>query len=329
MMHARRRVDILVRFAAFTSLLWMAGCVVSREVYVQDVKTAGILDDLPVYVTDSVRSGEIRITPRVHIGTTTTYTGVLGSHTKVNAAGVFQVDTLRAASSTTYRETAGANQNPFQGNNFTWSLPPFSLGLDAQIAATRNLALTAGGTYAVINGSAFLAAHAGIGVCAEGRGLSVRFDGGIAWRTIDYTMEEVVVMKYQDIFNDQSSSMRFYADRDNRMETGWYAALTLNTRSEGSPVMGFLMLSLIPCDIIDYSPKPYMVGILDSRGLSETNTSPLSDHLTMFSVTPGVAVNIGGGRRVLAGVRIASGSDIQQPAPGVLITPFLEFDLPF
>ncbi len=72
-----------------------------------------------------------------------------------------------------------------------------------------------------------------------------------------------------------------------------------------------------------------MVGILDSRGLSETDASPLSDHLTIFSVTPGVAVNIGGGRRVLAGVRIASASDIQQPVPGVLITPFLEFDLPF
>ena len=136
MLNARRGVDILVCLAAFTSLLWVTGCVVSREVYVLDVKTAGIMDDLPVYVTDSVRSGEIRITPRVHIGTTATYTGVLGSHTKVNALGVFQVDTLRSSSGATYRETAGANQSQFKGSNF-WMRKSQPRGISRSPPAVR------------------------------------------------------------------------------------------------------------------------------------------------------------------------------------------------
>jgi hypothetical protein len=242
---------------------------------------------------------------------------------------VFQVDTIRDANQYSLRETPGANTKAFSGDNFSWKLPSVSIGLDAQVAATRHFALTVGGTYAIVNGTAFMSGHAGLGVCTEGEQLAARLDGGVHWRTVEYTMEEVIVTTYDNIYGGGSTQLYVYRDNDRRVEATWYASLTLNTRSRSAPVNGFLMLSLVPHNVVDYFVK--------SLGSSDGNTSThggdalsdLSETVTMFAITPGLSLKLGSGNRLLAGVRFSNGSEINQAKPGIIITPFIQCDLLF
>ena len=118
--------------------LIFCGCADIRQtIYLQDADINGPLNHPPIYISDSRNS--ITVSPWFSFGSNNQIAG-RSNHSKVNANGVYQVDTIRDGGEIYYRESS-ANINEYNQSNVKWNLPEVKAGVDVDLPLSRTISI--------------------------------------------------------------------------------------------------------------------------------------------------------------------------------------------
>ena len=279
-----------------------AGCSVTETVYLQDIEITGPINQPPVHVTRNVEPDALTLSPHVSIGATRRINAHVEGHSRVNAAGVFQVDTLHNSDGTlSLSEPAGMNIYEYSGENLHWDIPSAQVGLDVNLALSRGAAITGGIRYASSDNQSSLSGHAGFALLSEKERSGVRFEGGVLFNASSYEVSSLVVTQ-SSILNSSSTYIMFYRDRNERTSVNPYGTFTFNTNNPEWTVNIFFQGSVSWQTLYDFTPSQRSIG----GPFSEINTHDLRGEHTsaIFGVTPGLYIDAGSSGRFLAGVRV-------------------------
>ena len=242
--------------------------------------------------------------------------GRVEGHTRVNARGVYQVDSTVNNGSVSYTERDGVNTYTFQGENLTWELPNYTVGLDFDYTLTNHLALSLGLNYSPGKSREFWGGSVGLGYFFYNKGLGGRLDAGAIFQSTSYTVDYVHVV---DPAFSQTSDVTFLRKSGREMYTNFYGSLTINSMHPDWPINLFLQLSLSTQTFVAVtSPQ--------SNGFEELQVH----HLTTFlSVTPGIYINLTPASRIMLGLRLAHAMNIEDASHDFVPMPTAQLDFSF
>lgn len=312
-------------FVLLPAILAIPGCVVTQDVYLQDISLEGPLNTPPVRLAPSVRpeadsmEQQIRITPRFTYSNDRRIAGRVDRHTLVNAAGFYQVDTAWSGNEAYLRETPGANTNTFRGTNFSWRLPSSTLGIDVEYPLSRGVSLTGGIMFAELSSNAFWGWNAGIGVHSVGQAVAIRFDAGLQWSTYSYDVLTVVRTTTYTPFGT-SERIGFFRDRGKNSHLGYAMALTVHTAEPTWLVDPFLSLTLSRHPTIDYRPTRFLFTPTTAERDAELS-------LSAISYAAGVSISLAHRAQFLAGARWVRLYGLLDRQPASIFTPVLQVTL--
>jgi hypothetical protein len=281
--------------------LFITGCSITQEIYLQRVDVTSPIFEPPLLVSDSMQLGDVVISPHLSVSQNRSFTGTAGKHTKVNQNGAYQLDTTRNGYEVSLRETPGANIYEYRGNTMFWTAPDINGGLQLELAIGRSASLTAGVTYSGIANESFWGGNVGIGLRKAGETMALRIDGGLHWTPTRYDGETVVVTRVT-VFNSTTEDVYTYHDIGSETNVGLYGSLMINSRRSDWLLNVFLQFGFVRQRLTNYEPStttfptPYFFSYT-------VNDLRNSSYVTMLSLTPGISVNLGDGQRVLIGAR--------------------------
>jgi hypothetical protein len=320
-------------FALVTILLpsaaWMGCGLTETTIYMQNLAVTGPVNNPPVHVTSGVKRDGVTISPHFTGSTERLLTGQIAGHTMVDPRGAFQVDTVWTDGKiSSFKETPGTNTLSYAGSNFRWDLPASSFGVDMDFTFSGQFAFSAGLSYGSGGGEGFWGGHTGLGILFGGKELAGRLEGGLVFQTLSYHSETVVITRTsQSWFAAPEGSVYFYADDGRTTSTNVYAALTVNSRVETWAVNLFVNIAVSTQTVANIQPQNVVsVNPLFWQG-TIVNDARTQDAATFFIFTPGIYVNIWGTSRFLAGVRVASETELMVRSPGAILEPLLQLDI--
>jgi hypothetical protein len=82
-----------IQLFGFAFVLTLTGCTITQEIYLQQVDIKSPVFEPPLLISDSAKSGDFTLSPYISFANNRTFAGSLGSHTKVNRYGIYQLDT--------------------------------------------------------------------------------------------------------------------------------------------------------------------------------------------------------------------------------------------
>lgn len=285
----------------------------SQSVYLQNLRSDGSLVKPPLFMTNNPQEGDVRVVPKIAVHVPQTLVGRTHGHSKVNTSGVYQVDTVDENGVVRFIERAGVNKNSFQGRNFRWEPPKINASVDVEYFVTKTFSVVAGANYTPGRGRSFLGAAAGVGFSFESKNLGLRIDLGAHWSSVAYDVEYVVASK---LFGDSDARVEVFRESGTSSYLNTYGAFTLNTKITGWPVQGFLQLGINRQKLVE----------LD-RQTSFSGNSLVLQSASFFTLTPGVYFNVVPTLRVVAGVHLSDETELLEADPGVLVAPFLQFEV--
>lgn len=298
-----------------TGVLTLNGCV-TETIHLQNLSVDGPLALPPVHVTADSAANSWHITPRFTANSERSMTGRVDGHTRVNARGVYQVDTIQNNGSISYSERDGVNTYTFEGENLAWTLPRYTLGLDFDYTLTNHLALSLGLSYSPGNPQEYWGGTVGLGYFFYNRGLGGRLEGGVIFQSRSYTVDYVHVV---DPAFSQTSDVTFLRKTGRDMSTNIYTSLTVNSMRAEWLVNFFMQVSLSTQTLVDVtSPQ--------SNGLEEMRVNHLS---TFLSFSPGLYLNLTPSSRVILGLRLAHGMSIEDASHDFVPMPLIQLDFTF
>ncbi len=273
----------------------LGGCVVHQEVYIQDATVTGPANNPPVAVTLDTTARQFRLSPRV---------------------GFFSPKALKG----TIKDELGLNGGrPYA---LQWNLPDFTFGLGLDYSLSKSFSLAAGGEYSATGQISVWGGYAGIGLHSLAPGIGYRFDVGVMLSGLHHDARSVVVTNV-GFLTGSSTDTAFYRDKGNDLGIDFYATLTLNSKFSDFPANVFLSGSIFRQTLMDYPPASP-----DQATVVVPIVSDVADaeyRATVFTLTPGVCVDLSGQVRLLAGWRFVflSKTDL---SPGTIGNPFLQLD---
>lgn len=321
-MHRTNITRAVSAAAAILSLVFSA-CTVTQEIYLQEVEVKGPVFQPPVFLADSAQSGQFRLAPHVSFRNAGTFRGYVEGHTRVNRDGVYQLDTIRYGNEITLRESPGANNYKYGGQNLRWETPDVAAGLQGSLSLSKGVSLVFGGQYSAVGGKGFWGGNVGIGFQGLGADVATRLDGGLHWTPVAYDALTVVVTR-DTFLGGTSEDVQVFHDIGTETNLGFYGSLSLSTRRENWPVNLFINLGVSRQRLTNYYPHTsvftwgtYSHTTIDAR---------ISAWATFMSLTPGVYLTLAEGHRLLAGARWNKGTD------GVtegFVAPFVQYEVVF
>ncbi len=304
-------------------LLACAGCG-TQSVYLQNIQVDGPLSVSPVFIVgeqpESV--GTVRLAISASAGPDQRIVGRADGHTDVNAAGVYQVDTVRRGGAVEYIERYGVNTRRFEGTNFRWTLAPLTLTLQGDVQVARSLSLVGGLQYSSNRSRSYLGGLLGMGFSFYGSTIGVRIDLGAMWTEVHYDVDYVVTTRPFSWFGTSDTYVQFFSDEGRSFGGNLYGALTLNTRYSTWPVHLFVQLAIKRQTVVNLEREVYFSN-------ADRVSASVLQHNSFFTVTPGVVVPFAGSGRVVLGIRLTDETALLVGEPGVLLAPFahVEFTL--
>ncbi len=218
------------------------------------------------------------------------------------------------------------------GENLKWNIPDFVIGLDADIKAFNNVALSGGFAFSQTKSKSLTTGRAGMGIFGSGAEIGLRFDAGLIWQQVAYNASTIVIKERLGFPNE--NEVIFYRDIDKEANLNYYLSLTVNSIHPEWPVNWFLTAGYQNLNLVDFKPGDYdeyhypfyplipfpfnPVITEDLRGEANAN---------VFNVSPGIYFNFTPNIRILLGSRIYFVSEIEDLSKGVFVVPMLQFDM--
>ncbi len=305
-------------------MLWAAGCTTTQQVFLQDVTVKGPMFQPPVNIARGDSAGTFRIMPRLAVYSERSLSGSIDGHSPVGTNGKFNVDTVRNSDGTWTLSDAGGNSYPYTGNNFGWNMPSFEFAVDCQYFMSNKAAFTFGASYAATGDQSQFGASAGLGISSIGRDAAFRIDAGAHLQSMSYEAT-TLVKTTTTLFGSTSQEIGIFRDRDSETHLDFYGSLTINSKVEDWPADVFLSVAIARQKLTGFNPH---TTVLEGPFVLYSFSDARADaSATVFSLSPGVSVNLGDSQRIQVGVRYLSWTDIHNGSPSQFFSPFIQFDL--
>ncbi len=310
------------------------GCGETKEVtlYLQGLQVRGPAMNPPVHITQNPEGNEVHIIPRFSVGSTQTMSGRIQGHTKVNRNGVFRVDTVfRSDSGVVFQDRGNVNVNPFDGKNLTRKFPSYSVGADIDVGLSKVWALSFGTLYSSMDGQGLWSYRAGLGIRSHKGSMGFRIEFGWQWEEFVYEAYTVVTERP---LSSSVSTVSFYRDEAKKTFGRFYGSLVLNTVRDNWPVNLFFQVALTGQKLDEIQPRvlqeqlwvipPFFIVPAEQNLVHDLRGSFSS---TFVHVSPGLFINLDENVRVLTGVRISFGPEIDDRSNATIVAPFVQIDL--
>ena len=295
-------------FLSFTIFFFfLVGCSPSTtitKIYLQDIKISGPINQTPIHLTDSSDS-KITISPLISFGNKKSLRGKIDGHTKVNANGFFQIDTVFNDDDTFYfQESAGANSYQFTGNNLTWNIAEVFTAVDIDFQISKHFALFGGVNYSLADQKGLWGGLFGLGLLSTGKNSGIRVDIGLNIQEIPYEAYTIATVDY----TSSSSSFNYvvdYYDVWKKTHFNPFITLTANTTNPDWIFNIFAQAGYNSQGLIDFSPETqiyhnafYTPNVYITEDLRGEATAGV------INFTPGLFYNVGTTGRVVLGARL-------------------------
>jgi len=282
----------------------VAGCAtVEDTVYLRGIDARSTLASHPVAVTDSLSAGRIQLSFRASRSPVENITG------QIPVSGPVPPDSVDSTN---------------RDRNLLWSFPPTQIGFDLVVPLSRVFGLEGGIQLSPASDRTFVGGYVGCALSGKGDGLGIRLSGGIRWSTVQVTAYSTVVTRTQSWFSSPKEEIWFFRDSVNITPMDWYGTLTLNTNIHASPLNVFVQGAMLRQGLARYTPSSQIYPLVF---VTYTQTDTRTDYtVTLWSLTPGLSLQIGDQMRVLAGARWLS-HDIMSGSPSSIWIPFFQVDL--
>jgi hypothetical protein len=278
-----------------------SGCVTSQQVYVTQIEAAGAVALPPVVPTMGLSTtGAIAVIPHFAVNSDQKITG------RVDPVGV----------------------TPQWGgtSNLIWRIPRSEGGMDLQVSVSPSVAILLGGAIGGVDGSTRGNFRAGVGLWTVKDNMAIRLDGGVQLVSVRSRVRTTVVTQVNSIFGNAEYRSNFDDIRDESSFSP-YVALTLNTASETSPVNVLLNFGVAGQPLFDLYPS--QPDLILGPGDATSSIGKIRETVPVYSLTPAVCVQLGGGHQLLLGGRMIGNFSIDQSSPDLFWQPFVQFVLHF
>jgi len=293
-------------------MLWCAlcflgtiGCAVKQDIFLQDAESRAAVSQLPVFVSSPNQAGRIAVSGRVHVDPAGTVEALARGHSPVNAAGIYQLDTVRNGNDVVFKETSGANVYKFGGKNFRWTPSRVMAGFDLQYFPSDRSALTLGIDYASGASRAAWGGHLGFGLIRMGERSALRLDGGIQWRKVDVSALTAVRTDVYSIFGNSTDNVMLYYDEIEQTNLDFYGGITWNAVNDDRIANLFLSLFISRQTLMDIQPRSaaLMFPLYTTIAVNDARADITSTNVIL---TPGVIITLDEDQRLIIGARMTN-----------------------
>jgi hypothetical protein len=311
--------------------LILNGCAdIQQTIYLQNVEVNGPLNHPPIFISDG-RNG-ITISPWLSFSPTKQITG-RSNHSKVNASGVYQVDTIRDGGQIYYGESR-ANYYEYTQNNVKWNLPDVKAGVDMDIPISRTISIFGSFNYTSQNLYQIVGGSFGFGFYSIKKNDAIRLNIGCTIQQYQYDASTVVVSTIDPVFGNEYTQVDFFHDIDKKGNLNFFGNLTYNTVSAEMPINFFFSLAFFSQTLLNMEPKN-LDWVVYPFVFTNTTTDAREEISTSYvSFSPGIYVNITSSMRFVLGVNIVKdlgdfSSESGTFTSGLLFMPLAKIDLMF
>lgn len=295
------------------SLSLCTGCA-TVTTNLQSVSVSGPLHQPAVHLKRTTDQPGFRISPWLTAFSERERLGSIPGHTKVNAAGLYQVDTVAGVDGPVYYENA-ANVKPYDGQNFTWRLPAVSGGINFDLDVGESASILLGLGMTSVNNVALWSAHAGISYSSGNERVVARLEGALTWETVASSAQFV---RRIDFFFSDKTEVQFFSEENKLMRMGGYGALTL--QSTGKNFVFYTQFAL---------GTQAIASLSHPGSSSSTDGNDYVRTMKFISVTPGVAFTVGEDLRLITGIRFTGDTEISGTNTPFLIVPLAQLEISF
>ncbi len=291
------RTSLFIALGIVTLLGLLSGCVVTEKVYLTDVDAASQVALPPVIPTmEKPAAGAVTLLP--HFGV------------NIEEKVIGRVDPVGTAP-------------PRWGgsDNLTWRIPRGEGGLDVQVSVGPAVAILVGGTIGMVDGSTYGGFRGGLGIFTVSEKTALRLDGGVQLLSASTRVRATVETRINSIFGNSVYRSNFDDTRDYTSFTP-YAGLTLNTISQTSPINLVLNVGVSGQPLFNLTPAQHdtILGPGDMTSLADR----IRETIAVYSITPALSVELGGGNQLLVGARLFGSFSVENASPGILWRPFVQ-----
>jgi hypothetical protein len=295
----KHRIKLLQILAATLLIVVLPGCVVHEQFTFNEVDLTGPVSQTPINVTVDPKPGTVQLMPRFAVNTEQVVKGSLVPSPALSA----------------------------HGQNAMWEIPRTEYGLDLQFTVTKHFGFLIGGTFASAGEDQFSDVRLGVALFSVKNNLGVRLDAGVQFNSVNYRSRSTVTTDVDYWVFGQGRYISNFDDRGSERSAGPYFALTLNTAYRESPVSGFVHAGVAWQPLLNYSPidPDTLVG----PGDHYAPTWNIKSTTAVLCFAGGVAIELGGGHRVLIGARGYQPLELDSLEPAPILQPFLQFVIGF
>ena len=296
------------------------------KIYLQDIEVSAPINQSPVHITDSTQTG-ITVSPRISFNTKKTLQGKIDNHTLVNSKGLFQIDTVFNNDGTFYfKETAGANKYPFNGNNLRWTLAELTASVDFDFKVSRSVSLFMGANYSVVNQKSLWGGLVGLGLMSSGKNTGIRVDLGLNIQEMPYDAYTLVSVT-QTGPSGTSNYVVDYLDALSDTHFDPFINLTFNSSNPDWLFNIFVQAGYSIQSLVDFTPETEV----DHNPFYYNNVSITEDlrgeaTAGLINITPGIFFNFGDTGRVLVGTSLYWITQTEEVDNSFYLVPMLQFD---
>jgi hypothetical protein len=325
----KKNILLFVDLFLVTLIFLFTGCSPSTtvtKIYLQEVEVSGPINQTPVHITDSTKSG-ITISPRFSFNTKKSLMGKVDQHTKVNSEGVFQVDTIFNNDGTFYfQETPGANTYLYTGKNLTWNIAEVKAAVDVDFKLSKTFALFMGANYSVVDQKSLWGGLFGLGLISSGNIASFRIDFGLNIQEMPYEAYTIVSVTETSSYGT-SSYVADYLDIAKETNFSPFFNLTLNSSNPEWLFNIFFKAGYCIQKLVNFTPETQVYH--NPFYYSDTYvTEDLRSEATagIFDVTPGLHINFGNSGRIIFGAKFNWIVQVKESDDSFQVIPMLQFD---
>ncbi|QQS36672.1 MAG: hypothetical protein IPM56_01570 [Ignavibacteriales bacterium] len=326
----RQKVVLSAIIFVLYALILFSGCTSTEQViYLQDIKVTGPVNVPPVHLMQDGEDASVTISPRViYHNNSKNISGKVEGHTKVNEFGVLQLDTIMQDGRPTLH-FSDANRFDYDKDNFSWSMPEISAGLDIDFKISKLFAVGMGIGFTNSNSTSLINGNVSVGTYSVKENFSLRFDLGILFQEYQYFASTVVVTTVRPAFTSEYTIVSLFRDRGKEMHLNPFVQLTYNSSVETLPVNFFLSFGIFGQTLTDFEPNEYdpeFSGLFLNNVVDDTRGESSA---AFINASPGFFFNVTPNHRIAFGARCMYAMGIEELSKKFFVFPFAQFDFSF
>ncbi|MDP4114728.1 MAG: hypothetical protein Q8903_01260 [Bacteroidota bacterium] len=272
---------------AFAAVNIFIGCAtIEDEVFIQNAQVAGPLNQPPVQVTTKDAQKKFII-----------------SSSMVTTNPKSYIDNMSIILSD-YNKLAKIDKHNWDKNNFGWSLPAYSAGIQFELPLSKSASVTVGGNYSEVKNKDLLGGLLSFDLHGISGSVGVRYTIGLSYQEFYYDAYTYVIRKKTPYGGKTEESTYAFHDLNTDGLFNYYMMLTINSDIKNPPINAYIAIAFIKQRLLSFTPGT-SVGqdvflnnyiSIDSRGSYSTE---------FISISPGLFYTFNNSIRILCGVTLA------------------------